>query len=570
MNNNALWIILQKLRTPLLVIIVTYSVAMLGMVLIPGMDDKGNVYHLSFFDAFYFVSYMASTIGFGESPYAFTYEQKLWVSFCIYITVVGWFYGLGALVSAVTDKTLKFEVMRNRFRKNVQAIEDDFVIVLGYTHVNAEIIKKLHTANIEVVLIDDDEDKINFFMLEEMKHDVPVMVGNALLTETLHDAGILRSNCKGIIALFDNEEHNFRISILTKFLNPNVKVIAKSTNDEISKSILDTDIAKVINPFEVFAKRVDVALRSPHTLVLENWIYGNSDLSEKPLYLPAGKYLICGYGRFGKALQTKFNKYGIEHVFIDAKRLAHHTMIEDGSFIRANPDDKDILLDVGIKESAGLIVGTNNDIDNLSIVITAKKLNPDIYIIARENTMQEVSVFQAANIDWLFVIEQIYINKASMALANPLKHRFLKLILRQKENWTKSLINLLKNQVDVNPLLKRIDVKENTTYALYHELLKGEEIEIDVLLCSLENREKRNHALPLLLYRDGEEILLPININLQVGDKILFACTKESLEEIELIASNIYELHYAKYGKEKENPILRRFFSLAYKNKGIK
>ncbi len=560
MNNNALWIILQKLRTPLLVIIITYSIAILGMVLIPGMDDKGNVYHLSFFDAFYFVSYMASTIGFGEAPYAFTYQQKLWVSVCIYITVVGWFYGLGALVSAVTDKTLKFEVMRSRFRKKVREIEGEFVIVLGYTHVNAEIIKKLHSANMEVVLIDDDEEKINFFMLEELTQDVPVMVGNALLTETLHDAGILRSNCKGIVALFENEECNFRISILTKFLNPKVKVIAKSTHDEISKSILDTDIAKVINPFDIFAKRVDVALRSPHTLILENWIYGNSDLREDPLYLPEGKYVICGYGRFGKALQSKFKKYGIEHVFIDAKRLANHKMIEDGSFVYANPDDKDILLDVGIKEAVALIVGTNNDIDNLSIVITAKKLNPNIYIIARENTMQEVSVFQAANIDWLFMIEQIYINKASMALANPLKHRFLKLILTQEENWTKSLINLLKNQVGVNPLLKRLDVKEESAYALYHELLNGVEVKIETLLCSLKNREERNHAFPLLLYRAGEEILLPSNIPLQIGDQILFACTKESLEEIELIASNIYELHYAKYGKEKENPILRRFF----------
>ena len=561
MNNNALWIILQKLRAPLLVIIVTYSIAILGMVLIPGMDDKGNVYHLSFFDAFYFVSYMASTIGFGESPYAFTYEQKLWVSFCIYITVVGWFYGLGALVSAITDKTLKFEVMRNRFRKKVKAIDDDFVIVLGYTHVNAEIIKKLHLANMEVVLIDEDEEKINSFLLEELTQDVPVMVGDALLTETLQDAGILRRNCSGIVALFKNEEYNFRISILTKFLNPKVKVIAKSTHEDISKSILDTDIAKVINPFEVFAKRVDIALRSPHTLVLENWIYGNGDLGEKPLYLPEGKYLICGYGRFGKALQEKFQKYGIEHVFIDAKRLANHKMIEDGSFIRANPDDKDILLDVGIKEAAALIVGTNNDIDNLSIVITAKKLNPDIYIIARENTMQEVSVFQAADIDWLFMIEQIYINKTSMALVNPIKYRFLKLVLTQEESWIKSLINLLKNQVGVNPLLERLDIKEESAYALYHELLNGVEVEIETLLCSLENREERNHVLPILLYRDTEEILLPNNVKLKIGDQILFACTKDSLEEIELIASNVYELHYAKYGEEKENPILRRFFS---------
>ncbi len=66
------------------------------MVLIPGMDDDGKVYHLSFFDAFYFVSYMASTIGFGEAPYTFTYPGEDFGSLFVYILLllVG-FMGLG-------------------------------------------------------------------------------------------------------------------------------------------------------------------------------------------------------------------------------------------------------------------------------------------------------------------------------------------------------------------------------------------------------------------------------------------------------------------------------------------
>jgi Trk K+ transport system NAD-binding subunit len=560
MGNNALWIILQKLRTPLLVIIVTYSIAMLGMVLIPGMDDNGNVYHLTFFDAFYFVSYMASTIGFGEAPYTFTYQQRLWVSICIYITVVGWFYGIGALVSAVTDKTLKFEMMRNRFRKQVQAIKNDFVIVLGYTYVNAEIIKKFHDANIEVVLIDENENKINHFLLEESSHDVPVMIGNALLTETLQDAGILCSNCKAIVSLFNKEEENLRISILTKFLNPKVKVIAKSTFSDITNSILDTDIAKALNPFEIFAKRVDIALASPHVLVLENWIYQNSDLMDKAMFLPKGKYIVCGYGRFGKLLQEKFDKHNLDSVFIDEKRLANREMMESGKFIRANPDDKNVLLDVGIKDAVALIVGTQNDIDNLSIMITAKKLNPNIYLIARENTMQEVSIFQVANIDWVFMIEKILINKTSLALSKPLKNRFLKLILNKDEIWAEKLVKLLRNKIGANPKLMTLKINEEESYAIYNELLAGNEISIDVLLHSLSNWQKNNNIIPLLIHRKNEEILLPRNRILQIDDRILFACTQESKEEIEIIASNIYDLYYALSGKEKESPILKKLF----------
>jgi len=560
MANNALWLILQKLRTPLLVIIVTYSIAILGMVLIPGMDDDGHVYHLSFFDAFYFVSYMASTIGFGESPFAFTYAQKLWVSFCIYLTVVGWFYGIGALVSILSDKTLKHELMRSRFRKRVSEISDEFVIVLGYSYINAEIIKKLHKANIEVVLIDSNEEMINLFLLESLSRDVPVMVGDGLLTDTLTDAGILQPNCKAIVSIFEDEEKNLRISVLTRFLNPKVQVIAKSTHDEISTSILDTDIATLVNPFYIFAKRLDIALHSPHVLVLENWIYGNSDLSDEALFLPMGKYVVCGYGRFGKALQKQFEKNDIAYVFIDEKRIAPQHMIENETFIRANPDDKEVLIQAGIQEAECLIVGTKNDIDNISIMITAKKLNPDIYLIARENTMDEVSIFQAADIDWIFIIERIMVNKTSLALTKPLKNHFLHLLLKENEVWANSLVKLLKSKIGSNPELMYLEISAEESYAIYYDIQEGAEIKIEVLQRSLADWKRNNNVIPLLIQRGDEDLLLPQDITLHVGDKILLACDQESREEISLIASNIYELYYAKCGQEKQIGLLGKWF----------
>jgi len=561
MSDNALWLILQKLRRPLLVIIVTYSIAILGMVLIPGVDDAGNIYHLTFFDAFYFVSYMASTIGFGESPYAFTYQQKLWVSFCIYLTVVGWFYGVGALVSAITDRTLKFELMRSQFRKKVRDIQNDFVIVLGYSYVNSEIIKKFHDVEIEVVLIEENENIVNHFLLEESNRDVPIMVGDGVISENLRDAGIRKKNCKAIVSLFKEEEKNLRITILTKFLNPKVKVLAKATFAATSKSIKDTDIAMVVNPFEVFAKRVDISLTSPHVLLLENWIYQNANLNSDMCRLPKeGKYIICGYGRLGRELQKKLDKHHIEYVFIDEKRTASRDMIRDNKFIHESPDDKETLLKAGIKEASCLIIGTKNDINNLSIMITAKKLNPNIYLVSRENTIQEISIFQAANIDWIFMIERILINKTSLALTKPLRNRLLMHILTKDEVWAETLVRLLIKRIGVNPRIMSLRINEEESYAIYHEILEGKEVNIDVLRVSLSDRKQKNVAVPLMIHRNGEDVLMPRNMKLQIGDHLLFACNGETKDEIELIASNIYELHYAKYGKEKEIPFLTRIF----------
>ena len=54
---------------------------------------------MSFFHAFYFMSYTATTIGFGEIPNAFSDGQRLWVTFCIYLVVVAWSYAIIVLVA---------------------------------------------------------------------------------------------------------------------------------------------------------------------------------------------------------------------------------------------------------------------------------------------------------------------------------------------------------------------------------------------------------------------------------------------------------------------------------------
>ena len=86
---DILFIVLRRLRAPLIALIVIYAVAIAGMVTIPGVDAQGRVWHVSFFHAFYVVSYTATTIGFGEIPYPFTDAQRLWVIVVIYLSVIG-------------------------------------------------------------------------------------------------------------------------------------------------------------------------------------------------------------------------------------------------------------------------------------------------------------------------------------------------------------------------------------------------------------------------------------------------------------------------------------------------
>jgi len=152
------------------------------------------------------------------------------------------------------------------------------------------------------------------------------------------------------------------------------------------------------------------------------------------------------------------------------------------------------------------------------------------------------------------------INKTSMFLSNPLREQFLILALKQNEIWAEMLVKQLRNQLGDNPELMSLTIDEENAYAIESELQSGIEVNIDVLLRSLSNWREQHKAIPLLLMREDKSILLPHKSQLQIGDRILFASDYESQKEIELIASNIYELHYVMYGKEKKSEFLTSIF----------
>lgn len=70
-HHSVFFLIMRRMRTPLIMLITIMAISVLGLTLVPGVDDDGKVTYLSFFHALYFMSYTATTIGFGEVPYSF-------------------------------------------------------------------------------------------------------------------------------------------------------------------------------------------------------------------------------------------------------------------------------------------------------------------------------------------------------------------------------------------------------------------------------------------------------------------------------------------------------------------
>ena len=109
-SSRMTYIVLRYMRRPVLVLVTVYAASMVGWILIPGVDAEGEPRHLSFFHAFYFLTYTVTTTGFGELPHTFTEAQRMWGIVSLYAGVIAWFYALGSIVGLVQNPEFRQSV----------------------------------------------------------------------------------------------------------------------------------------------------------------------------------------------------------------------------------------------------------------------------------------------------------------------------------------------------------------------------------------------------------------------------------------------------------------------------
>ena len=95
-------------------------------------------------------------------------------------------------------------------------------------------------------------------------------------------------------------------------------------------------------------------------------------------------YIVCGFGRVGRAVALKLQDEGVQLVVID---IAEDAVAEaEGCSlltVHGDPARDDVLRSAQIEDASGLIAATGNDVDNVYISLTARGLNPNLHIVAR-------------------------------------------------------------------------------------------------------------------------------------------------------------------------------------------
>jgi len=557
---SIIYILLRRLRSPLIALIAVYAIFILGFVLIPA---KGSDQGLSFFDAFYFVSYTGTTIGFGEFGGEFTGAQRAWTLLAIYATVITWLYGIGSLFTILQDPAFKRLLKHSKFARKVHVLREPYYIICGYGDTGSQLVKALASENIRSIVIDNDEQMINELEVADLLVPSLGVVADASRSEVLLDAGIKRRWCKGVIALATDETINLSVAITVQLLNPKARFIARADSLEMQNNILSFGANEVINPFETFSESLALLIKSPSLYILFEWLSGVPGESlVDPFFIKKGHWIMCGYGRFGKAVYDHLSDIGIPLRVIESDPEKRD--VPSGSILGRSTEAVS-LKKAGIEEAIGIIAGTDNDPDNLSTLMTALELNPEIITVARQSAHQNDEIFKAAELNLVMKRGETVAHKIYALIRTPLLGDFLRIAIRFKDHKANMLVSRIIGVVnDEIPKLWEFVICEKTTPALARKI-EREGVLVSDLLRDPRDRNRNLDALPLFLKRGNGNVMLPENNRiLHIGDRILMCGSDESEGLMRWNTKNANVLDYVMTGHVESNSYILRWIHSYY------
>jgi CPA2 family monovalent cation:H+ antiporter-2 len=108
-------------------------------------------------------------------------------------------------------------------------------------------------------------------------------------------------------------------------------------------------------------------------------------------------YIVCAYGRVGRAAARELEEEGVPFVAIDTKEELEPQMRKDGIlYILGDPTSEPVLRQAGIEKARGIVCAVDSDATNVYVTLTARSLNPDIYIVARASSPETPARLQRA------------------------------------------------------------------------------------------------------------------------------------------------------------------------------
>jgi voltage-gated potassium channel len=457
----------------------------------------------------------------------------------------------------VQDKGFQAALVSARFGRAVRTLKEPFYLVCGLGETGITVARALDSMGRRFVAVDADERRILELDLGDFATDPPGLVADVSSPETLMLAGLGKRECRGVLALTPNDGANLAVAVTTRLLHPGLRVICRAHSSSAMKAMALCGVAEIINPFREFSERLATAMRAPDTHRLVTWLTGPKSGRLPPrLPPPPGRWVVCGYGRFGEAVTEAIESSGFEVTVVDPDEPP-----DDGlDLVRGLGSDEESLRAAGIPEAEGMVAGTDDDIANLAMALAARKLNPKIFIIARQNLARNRELFEAFNAQMTMVPSQIVAHECIALLRARHLSSFLAIANAKDDAWAAEATERLSAVIgQETPVIWSVSVRDSDAPGLLDALRRAGAARLDDLLRDPADRSRRIDAVPLLLVREGGRKPLPDGgLDLRPGDELLYAGRERAQRAMEETLLNANTAEYVLTGRDRPSSLLAR------------
>jgi voltage-gated potassium channel len=137
-------------------------------------------------------------------------------------------------------------------------------------------------------------------------------------------------------------------------------------------------------------------------------------------------YIICGYGRVGRGAAGELAHAGVPYVIIDRDPERIERAMHAGALgVVADSTRDETLHQVGIERARGLVAALATDADNLFVLLSAKGLNPKIFVATRAAEEGAEEKMRRAGADAVFAPYAMTGHRLAQSLLRPHVVQFL-------------------------------------------------------------------------------------------------------------------------------------------------
>jgi len=154
---------------------------------------------------------------------------------------------------------------------------------------------------------------------------------------------------------------------------------------------------------------------------------------EKQIKKLKDHYIICGYGRVGQTVCDIFSSKSLKMVVIDKDSDRIEQLRKNGLlYVEGEATNEDSLIEAGIGRAMTLVSALGSDVDNLYVTLSARGLNPELFIIARSGSTGSGSKLLRAGADKVVSPYRIGARRIARMILHPTTTDFLELLRNEK------------------------------------------------------------------------------------------------------------------------------------------